>query len=55
MGQKTFYPGISIKTLENRLVRVGNHKSHPKPESVSLNGEFLSETYRKDKQPVDSI
>ena len=31
MGQKTFYPEISIKTLENRLVPAKNHKIHPKP------------------------
>ena len=44
MGQKTFYPGISIKTLENRLIPAKNHKFHPKPK---LWGIFLKKLTRK--------
>ena len=44
MGQKTFHPGISIKTLENRLIPAKNQKFHPKPK---LWGIFLKKLTRK--------
>ena len=50
MGQKTFYPGISIKTLENLRSRAGNHNPKivtaqmPLLEELRLAGNDLSGT-----------
>ena len=38
-AQKTFYPRISIKTLENRLIHARNREFHPKIKSVEANGK----------------
>ena len=37
-AQKTFYPIISIKTLENRLIHARNREFHPKTKPVEANG-----------------
>jgi len=37
-GAKNFFPGISIKTLENRLIHARNREFHPKTKSVEANG-----------------
>ena len=41
MGEKTFYPRISIKTLENALIPAKNREFHPNPESVPLNRKYF--------------
>ena len=38
-AQKAFYPRISIKTLENRLIHARNREFHPKIKSVEANGK----------------
>ena len=39
MGQKTFYPTISIKPPENRLILSKNQEFHPKFKPVAENAE----------------
>jgi hypothetical protein len=34
-GAKTFYPGISIKTLKSCLISIKNQEFHPKTESAA--------------------
>ena len=36
-GQKTFYPSISVKTPENRLILTRNSKFHPRTKPVEMN------------------
>ncbi len=40
MGKNISYPGISTKTLENRLILSRNHKFHPKNKQVETNAGF---------------
>ena len=45
MGQKTFYPRISIKTLENHLIRSKKREFHPKlPLMGNLFGKLTKKT-----------
>ena len=47
-AQKTFYPIISIKTLENRLIHARNREFHPKTKSVGAQAD--SQAYVTDTE-----